>query len=98
MNLSAEPFIKMPKACISCVHYQPVGHDQDEHCPFPGQFASSPKKTRTPYGACKIHRSEAFATEICRSYECDPAVMPVTVENRPVPREAKQELLLWGEA
>lgn len=91
--MTEEPQIKMPRACVSCVHYHPMGFDQDEHCPFPKPFSLSPKPMRTPFGHCDIHQAEAFATEICNSYEVEKFVVPVDVENRPAPRVPKQERL-----
>lgn len=95
MNQSAaqlEPFMTMPRACVSCVHFTGIGFDFDEHCPFEADPYSR-TQNRTPYGSCVVHRSEVFATEICNSYECDPLISPVPVRNRPVPRCAIQELL-----
>lgn len=91
--MNTAPYITMPKACASCIHYQPVGFDEDEHCPFPKASALSPKPTRTPYGDCRIHQAEAFATEICNSYEVEPFVIATDVPNRPVPRQPRQERL-----
>lgn len=90
----SEARIQMPRACDSCEHYQPVGFDEDKHCPFARQSASAPKPTRTPYGRCDLHGCEVFATEICNSHEPEPFVDLVEVINRPEPRTAIQEKLL----
>ncbi|EDM46245.1 hypothetical protein [Marinobacter algicola] len=90
----SQPQIQMPRACDSCEHYKPVGWDEDKHCPFKGQSASSPKPTRTPFGQCDLHGTEVFATEICNSHEPEPFVHLVDVTNRPEPRTAIQERLL----
>ncbi|MDX1816076.1 MAG: hypothetical protein R3180_00045 [Marinobacter sp.] len=83
----------MPKACISCVHYQNLGWKHDQHCPFKADFASSPAKTRTPFGHCDLHRSNVFATEICNSHHTEPFVKTTAVQNRPEPMTPIQERL-----
>jgi|TARA_R100000049_G_C1957564_1_gene118811 hypothetical protein len=82
--------ITMPKACVSCLHYQAKGFANDAHCPFATWNGC---KQRTPYGTCSRHKQEVFATEICTSYSCDPQVHPIEVENRPHPRTPMQEQL-----
>lgn len=82
--------ITMPKACVSCLHYQAKGFANDAHCPF---STWNGRKQRTPYGTCSLHKQEVFATEICTSYSCDPQVHPIEVENRPRPRTPMQEQL-----
>ena len=45
----SEPQLQMPRACDSCEHYKPVGWDEDKHCPFKGQSASSPKQSASSW-------------------------------------------------
>ena len=87
-----EPQLQTPKACISCEHYTPIGHDQDKHCPFPNRYGET--HGRTGYGRCHLHDQEVFATEICNSHEREPFVHLVDVVNRPEPRTPIQERLL----
>lgn len=87
-----DKFLRMPKACISCVHYEPLGFDDDEHCPFPPRpYSVDSKPGRTPYGSCNVHMAEVFATEICGAHEPEPQVMLAPVQNRPEPRNPIQE-------
>ncbi len=89
----AEPFLQMPAACLSCIHYQHKGFDHDSHCPFGSDEIGRPH-TRTHYGTCSKHRCEVFGTQICNGYECDPQILSFPVANRPEPRTPIQERLL----
>lgn len=89
----AEPFLQMPAACLSCVHYEHKGFDEDDHCPF-GRDHTGRTHTRTHYGTCSKHRCEVFGTQICNGYECDPQILSFPVANRPEPRTPIQERLL----
>lgn len=74
--------ISMPKACISCAHYEPTGWAEDEMCMYqPGPFEAA--KTRTQIGKCSAHNKQAFCTEICSSYQKDDFIDVVEVKNRP---------------
>lgn len=84
------PAVTMPKACVSCTHYTGLGFDNDAHCPFTNWGRP---KSRSPFGECSAHKQEVFATEICGSYQCDPTVLCVPIENRPHPRSPMQEQL-----
>lgn len=87
--------IQMPKACISCKHYEHVGFDQDEHCPFKSNLPKSrPTSGKTQYGQCIAHGEEVFATQICNGYMQDEGVEVVEVTNRPEPRVIFQEPLM----
>ncbi len=88
-----EPQLKMPRACISCIHYHHIGFDQDQHCPFPPDYLGR-KSSRTQYGTCIHHHREVFATQICNNHEPEPFVVLTDVLNRPEPRVALQEKLL----
>jgi len=88
----AEPLLQMPRSCISCEHYQHIGHDNDKHCPFRDRHGETHGKTS--FGRCDLHGHEVFATEICNSHEPEPFVELVTVTNRPEPRAVIQERLL----
>lgn len=77
-------FMQMPRACVSCEHYQQLGSAQDAHCPFP-------RSTQTPYGRCQHHGVEVFATQICNQHTADPLIECVDFTNRPEPRSPIQE-------
>ncbi|MCP1316412.1 hypothetical protein [Halomonas sp. 707B3] len=83
-----QAFMKMPKACVSCDHYQQVGKDYDTHCPFPDRYRL---EGQTPYGRCKHHGVEVFATQVCGAHQHDPLIECVDVTNRPEPRAPIQE-------
>ena len=84
-------FMQMPRACVSCEHYQHLGKDHDDHCPFPTRSALERKSTQTPYGRCQHHGVEVFATQICNQHTADPLIKCIDVTNRPEPRAPIQE-------
>jgi len=86
-------FMQMPKACVSCEHYQHLGKDYDTHCPFPAHSALGGQPEQTPYGRCQYHRVEVFGTQICNQHTADPLIECVDVTNRPQPRVAIQEAM-----
>lgn len=75
----------MPKACISCEHYQHKGYANDQHSPFISQ--------RVQYGDCSKSRAQVFATEICGTYQSIPGITLIDVTNRPAPMEPRQDAL-----
>jgi len=79
----------MPKCCISCESYDHKGYTRDEWQLMNDRQCSG----RSQYGSCEKHHSEVFATEICNIYEQIPGVTVVTVINRPVSKEVRQERL-----
>ncbi|WAM50340.1 hypothetical protein [Vreelandella venusta] len=87
---NVEPFIRSPKACVSCQHYEHQGFDEDKHCPFQ-RSGLKEKPTRTPYGQCSRHGVQVFATQICNAHALDPHIECFDVVNRPEPRVAIQE-------
>jgi hypothetical protein len=87
----ADPFMRSPKACVSCKKYQHLGFDQDKHCPFESRSALQQKPNRTPYGRCDRHGVQVFATQICNDHAPDPHIECFDVSNRPEPRVAIQE-------
>ncbi|WP_404472943.1 hypothetical protein LG301_01955 [Vreelandella venusta] len=97
-QVDAEPFMRSPKACVSCRQYKHLGYDQDEYCPFENTHALQQKPNRTPYGRCDRHRVEVFASQICNSHESDPQIECFEVSNRPEPRVAIQEGMYLGGA
>ena len=75
--------ISMPKACISCTHYEPTGWEEDELSLYEShQLGDIPTRTQT--GKCNKHHKQAFCTEICAGFEKDPLIDVVDVRNRPV--------------
>lgn len=77
--------ITMPLACISCIHYEPQGHEFDS-------YSTRPNK-KTPYGDCAWHESEVFCTEICPHYEKEPGTEVAKVTNRPETKQPYQSEL-----
>lgn len=84
-------FMQAPRACVSCDHYQQVGKDHDSHCPFPVRSSLEGKPTKTPYGKCRHHGVEVFATQVCGAHAPDPMIECIDVTNRPEPRTPIQE-------
>jgi hypothetical protein len=85
--------ITMPKACISCQHFEFIGTTHDEHCPFVAAYKWEAKPTRTKYGKCSVTKTNVFITELCPSYKQELCIDVVNVPNRPAPMQPRQHVL-----
>ena len=84
--------ISMPKACISCDHYQHKGRKKDVVCPYGTKWD---KVERTQFGGCSKNVCDVFATQICTSFTYPVDLMDVhEVPNRTFPLEPFQQLMV----
>lgn len=84
--------ISMPKACISCDHYQHKGRKKDVVCPYGGKWD---KVERTQYGKCTKNECDVFATQLCSSHTYPSDLIDVhEVPNRTFSLEPMQTSLV----
>lgn len=79
--------VSMPKACVSCQHFQHIGRCADEYSPHKTSWGA--RKLNTKYGQCHHHLIEVFATELCKQFKQEPDADVFPVENRPKPKEPR---------
>lgn len=84
--------ICMPKACVSCIHFNPIGRDFDSTHQVTNEFSSAVAYgARIPFGICSMYGVECFSTQICNRYSAEELIEVVDVTNRSEPREPIQE-------
>lgn len=89
--------IGMPKGCISCENFDPIGkkHDpnflsEDEKRWGLGEVPSS-----WPYGLCYKTNARVWGTDICNKFKAEDLIDVVDVtEPRQAPFETRQDVLL----
>lgn len=90
--MSSLTHVQMPKACISCSHFEPVGKKFDPLRPTTGGWIE--RKASWPYGQCRTSGSHVWGTELCNRFESDELIEVVDVtQSRQAPIEPRQEAL-----
>jgi hypothetical protein len=85
--------ITMPKCCISCENFSHKGYDTDPLSPFKNQWGEPSSIKRTAWGHCAKHQANVFVTELCAQFAKLEGITVTNVDNRPKPKEARQESL-----
>lgn len=88
-----QSLIQMPKACIACASFTPIGKKKDANLPADLQPRFS-KPGSWPFGMCSKANSHVWGTELCSKFEADDLIEVVDItQQRQAPIEPRQDVL-----